>query len=104
MSEQDMQAKFQGLPTTVREKVNVALADAKIAVKLRIAEMMADRDEVAEHAVTTAGHVGAKSGEVSELTAILPLKTDDLIIPDGDIEGAAVPRRILSSDGSISIP
>jgi hypothetical protein len=95
MSEQDMQARFQGFPTTVREKVNVALADAKIAVKLRIAEMMADRDEVAEHAVTTAGRVGAKSGEVSELTAILPLKPNGaerlrkfFTLVDGNLAGA----------------
>ncbi|MFD9369781.1 hypothetical protein ACFWA6_19105 [Streptomyces sp. NPDC060020] len=43
---------------------------------MRIAELLADKDEMAEHAVTTAGRIGAKSGEVSELTTILPLKPD----------------------------
>jgi hypothetical protein len=74
MNDQDLHTRYQGLPAAVREKVNTVLADAKIALKLRVAEMLADRDEVAEHAVTTAGRVGAKSGEVSELTTILPLK------------------------------
>ena len=76
MSEKDLQARFQKLPEAVREKVDSALADAKIALKLRIAELLADKDEMAEHAVTTAGRIGAKSGEVSELTTILPLKPD----------------------------
>ncbi|WP_200308707.1 hypothetical protein [Streptomyces adelaidensis] len=73
MSEKDLHAKFQRLPATVREKVDATLADAKIALKLRVAEVLAD-EEMAEHAVTTAGRIGAKSGEVSELTIILPLK------------------------------
>ncbi|MFH8624138.1 hypothetical protein ACH4A8_19965 [Streptomyces vietnamensis] len=76
MSEKDLQARFQKLPEAVREKVDSALADAKIALKLRVAELLADKDEMAEHAVTTAGRIGAKSGEVSELTTILPLKPD----------------------------
>ncbi|WP_158854261.1 hypothetical protein [Saccharothrix deserti] len=74
MSEQDLQARFQGVPVGVREKVNTVLADAKIALKLRIAELLADKEKTDAHAVTTAGRVGAKSGEVSELTVILPLK------------------------------
>ncbi|MFF9194132.1 hypothetical protein ACF09L_02885 [Streptomyces sp. NPDC014779] len=76
MSENDLQARFQKLPEAVREKVDSALADAKIALKLRIAELLADKEEMAQHAVTTAGRIGAKSGEVSELTTILPLKPD----------------------------
>ncbi|MCX2181981.1 hypothetical protein KV205_15780 [Streptomyces sp. SKN60] len=76
MSEKDLQARFQKLPEAVREKVDSALADAKIALKVRIAELLADKEEMAEHAVTTAGRIGAKSGEVSELTTILPLKPD----------------------------
>ena len=74
MSEKDLHAKFQTLPEAVREKADSALADAKIALKLKVAEILADKEEVAEHAVTTAGRIGAKSGEVSELTTILPLK------------------------------
>ncbi|AZQ38009.1 hypothetical protein EJ357_34920 [Streptomyces cyaneochromogenes] len=74
MSENALHAKFQQFPEVVREKVDAALSDAKIALKLRAAEILADKEEMAEHAVTTAGRIGAKSGEVSELTTILPLK------------------------------
>ncbi len=74
MPVQELQTKFERLPVAVREKVDTVLADAKVALKLRIAEFLADKEEQAEHAVTTAGRVGAKSGEVSELTAIMPLK------------------------------
>ncbi|MEJ2855526.1 MULTISPECIES: hypothetical protein [unclassified Saccharothrix] len=74
MTAQEMQTKFEKLPVAVREKVDNVLTDAKIALKLRIAEFLADKDEIAEHAVTTAGRVGAQSGEVSELTVIMPLK------------------------------
>lgn len=74
MSESELHAKFQQFPHAVREKVETALSDAKIALKLKAAEILADKEEMAEHAVTTAGRIGAKSGEVSELTTILPLK------------------------------
>jgi hypothetical protein len=74
MSEHDLQARFESLPATVRDRVNTAISDAKIALKLRIAMALADKKEVAEHEVVTAGRIGAKSGEVSELTAIMPLK------------------------------
>ena len=74
MSEHDMQAKFESLPAAVRDRVNAAISDAKIALKLRIGVALADKKEMAEHEVVTAGRIGAKSGEVSELTTILPLK------------------------------
>src|SRR5688572_15072483 len=74
MSVQELQGKFERLPIAVREKVDTVLADAKVALKVRIGEFLADKEELAEHAVTTAGRVGAKSGEVSELTVIMPLK------------------------------
>lgn len=74
MSEQELQARFQGLPAKIREKVDAVLADARVLLKVRVGEMLTDSEERAEHAVTTAGRVGAKSGEVSELTTILPLK------------------------------
>ena len=74
MSEHDMQAKFESLPAAVRDRVNAAISDAKIALKLRIGIALADKKEMAEHEVVTAGRIGAKSGEVSELTAIMPLK------------------------------
>ena len=74
MTVPELQTRFQGLPAMVREKVDTVLSDAAIALKLRIAEFLADKEEQAEHAVTTAGRVGAKSGEVSELTVLMPLK------------------------------
>ena len=74
MSEQVLQEKFQGFPAGIREKIDNAVTDAKIALKIRLAEMLVDKQEMALHAVTTAGRIGAKSGEVSELTAIMPLK------------------------------
>ena len=74
MSEQVLQEKFQGFPAGIREKIENAVTDAKIALKVRLAEMLVDKQEMALHAVTTAGRIGAKSGEVSELTTILPLK------------------------------
>lgn len=74
MNDRDLEARFQGLPTAIREKVDAVIDDAKIALKVRVAEVLADTEEMAEHAVTSAGRVGAKSGEVSELTAIMPLK------------------------------
>jgi hypothetical protein len=95
MSENDLQMKFQNLPAAIRERVDSALADAKIALKLKVGEAMTNKQERAEHAVTTAGRVGAKSGEVSELTAILPLKpggADKLRkffkLVDGNLSGA----------------
>ncbi|GAB3002613.1 hypothetical protein [Saccharothrix stipae] len=95
MTSQELQTKFEKLPVAVREKVDTALEDAKIALKVRIAEFLADKQEVAEHAVTTAGRVGAKSGEVSELTVILPLKPNGaerlrkfFRLVDGSLAGA----------------
>jgi len=74
MSEHDLQTKYESLPAAVRDRVNAAISDAKIALKLRIGIALADKKEMAEHEVVTAGRIGAKSGEVSELTAIMPLK------------------------------
>ncbi|MFI6317154.1 hypothetical protein ACIBG8_06530 [Nonomuraea sp. NPDC050556] len=75
MGEENLQARYQQLPDTIRAKVEQTLADAKVALKVRIGELLADKT-AAEHVVTTAGRVGAKSGEVSELTVIMPLKPD----------------------------
>ncbi len=74
MSEHDLQTKYESLPAAVRDRINTAISDAKIALKLRIGIALADKKEMAEHEVVTAGRIGAKSGEVSELTAIMPLK------------------------------
>ena len=74
MSEHDLQTKYESLPAAVRDRINTTISDAKIALKLRIGIALADKKEMAEHEVVTAGRIGAKSGEVSELTAIMPLK------------------------------
>ncbi|MFI0444269.1 hypothetical protein [Actinomadura sp. 6N118] len=74
MNEDELRSRFQRLPTAVRTRVEETLTDAKIALKLRIGQALADKSEVAEHAVSTAGRVGAQSGEISELTFIAPLK------------------------------
>ncbi|MGW2860187.1 hypothetical protein [Streptomyces sp. NPDC001205] len=74
LAQQDLNAKLAQFPPEIRDKVQTALTDASVAFKIRVGNMLADKEELEEHAVTTAGRVGAKSGEVSELTTILPLK------------------------------
>jgi len=95
MNEHQVNAKFQNLPAAIRDRINAAMSDAKIALKLRIGVALADEQVKAEHAVTTAGRVGAKSGDVSELTVILPLKPDGASrlrkffkLIDGNLAGA----------------
>ena len=95
MNENQLNAKFQNLPAAIRDRINTAMSDAKIALKLRIGVALADEQVKAEHAVTTAGRVGAKSGDVSELTVILPLKPDGAArlrrffkLVDGNLAGA----------------
>ena len=95
MNEHQVNAKFQNLPAAIRDRINTAMSDAKIALKLRIGVALADEQVKAEHAVTTAGRVGAKSGDVSELTVILPLKPDGASrlrkffkLIDGNLAGA----------------
>ena len=95
MNENQLNAKFQNLPAAIRDRINTAMSDAKIALKLRIGVALADEQVKAEHAVTTAGRVGAKSGDVSELTVILPLKPDGAArlrkffkLIDGNLAGA----------------
>jgi hypothetical protein len=73
-TENDLRARYAELPATIRERVETAIHDAQIALKLRIGLALANKSDVAEHNVTQAGRVGLKSGEVSELTLITPLK------------------------------
>lgn len=74
MGQQNLNAGFEGFPAGIRDKVETALTDASVAFKIRVGQMLTDAEERDEHAVSTAGRVGLKSGEVSELTTILPLK------------------------------
>lgn len=95
MSDADLEHRFQKLPGAIRDRVNAVIDDAKITLKVRVGELLADKEEMAEHAVTSAGRVGAKSGEVSELTAIMPLKSGGaerlrkfFKLVDGNLSGA----------------
>jgi hypothetical protein len=74
MAENDLRARYAELPAAIRERIEQAMSDAQVALKLRIGKALADKSEVAAHEVTQAGRIGAKSGEVSELTIIVPLK------------------------------
>lgn len=79
MTNSQIESEFTSLPATIREKVERAIGDARVALKLQIGKAMSDPAEVKAHEVTTAGRGGAaglKSGEVSELTVIVPLKAD----------------------------
>src|SRR5579859_3287880 len=73
-TENELRARYAELPATIRERIETAIHDAQIALKLRIGLALANKSEVAEHNVTQAGRIGLKSGEVSELTFIAPLK------------------------------
>ena len=95
MSEQELKARFEAFPAAVREKVNNVLMDAKVALKVKVGEALSDKDEQALHAVTTAGRIGAMSGEVSELTGIFDLKPNGaerlrkfFKLVDGNLVGA----------------
>jgi hypothetical protein len=74
MSNTELQTRFAAFPAGIRQRIEEAIADAQIALKVRIAAALTDKEKIASHAVTTAGRVGAKSSEVSELTIIVPLK------------------------------
>ncbi len=43
MSEHDTQARFQNLPGTVRDKVDDAMSDAKVAFKVKVGELLVNR-------------------------------------------------------------
>ncbi|MCM1011978.1 MULTISPECIES: hypothetical protein [unclassified Brevibacterium] len=74
MSTTELETQYRSLPERIRTRVEEQLSDAAIALKLKVGLMLADREEIAAHAVTPAGRIGLKSGQVSELTAIMPLK------------------------------
>lgn len=71
-SEQDM--TLTAFSATIRQKIDAAIGDASVALKVFIAKRLADPEMVASHRVTKAGRIGLKSGQVSELTLIAPLK------------------------------
>ncbi len=95
MSHHDFPTKLHGLPDTVRQRVDAKLQHATTSMKIWVGEQLADRQVLDAHKVVSAGRTGLKSGEVSELTVIAPLKADggkrlrklfDLL--DGNFAGA----------------
>jgi hypothetical protein len=95
MSETELTTQFARLPERIRLRVEEYLTDARISLKLRVGLALADREVVNSHAVTDAGRIGLKSGDVSELTVILPLKEDGarrlrklFALLDGNLAGA----------------
>ena len=83
------------VPDSVRARVEERLQHATMSMKIWVGEQLADRQVLDAHQVVSAGRTGLKSGQVSELTVIAPLKPDgakrlrklfDLL--DGNFAGA----------------
>ncbi|MDO5619488.1 hypothetical protein [Kocuria sp.] len=74
MSNAQLESQYQDLPAAVRAKVEQHLTDAKVALKVWAGRTILEKENFAKHATTSAGRVGLKSGQVSELTVIAPLK------------------------------
>lgn len=74
MTKSEQDKTLSAIPAALRQKIDEAISDASVALKLFIAKRLADPDAVASHRVTKAGRIGLKSGQVSELTLIAPLK------------------------------
>ena len=74
--EAELNSKYQRLPAKVRQQVEAQLQHATTTLKIVVGQTFADRDELNAHAVVPAGRTGLRSGQVSELTVIAPLKPD----------------------------
>ncbi|MDP9904585.1 hypothetical protein [Arthrobacter bambusae] len=74
MSNAELETQYQNVPERIRQRIEERLNDAAIGLKLKIGMLLDDREERAAHAVAPAGRIGLKSGQVSELTIIVPLK------------------------------
>lgn len=72
--ETELDAKYQRLPAKVRQQVEAQLAHSATTLKIVVGQAFADRDVLHAHAVDSAGRTGLRSGQVSELTVIAPLK------------------------------
>lgn len=95
MSNAELEAQYKKFPERIRQRIEERLQDATVALKLKVAIALTDREEVERHAVVPAGRVGLKSGEVSELTLIAPLKPGGaarlkkfFALLDGNLSGA----------------
>ena len=76
MSQTESETTFHRLPQGVRESVNARLQHASMSMKIWVGEQLADREVLDAHQVVSAGRTGLRSGQVSELTVIAPLKPD----------------------------
>ena len=76
IEESELNAKYQRLPAKVRQQVEAQLQHSTTTLKIIVGQAFADRDELNAHAVVSAGRTGLKSGQVSELTVLAPLKPD----------------------------
>ncbi|WP_420121793.1 hypothetical protein [Nakamurella sp.] len=95
--EAELDAKYQRLPARVRQQVEAHLAHSATTMKIVVGQTFADRDVLNAHAVESAGRTGLKSGQVSELTVIAPLKPNGakrlrtlFAILDGNFAGASL--------------
>ncbi|WP_212754480.1 hypothetical protein [Nakamurella aerolata] len=95
MDTQQLKDRFDGFPAKIKERIETTIGDAALAVKLKVGEILNKDADVQSHAVTPAGRAGLKSGEVSELTLIAPLKPGGaeklrrfFSIVDGNLWGA----------------
>ena len=70
---------------SIKQKLSTSLDDIALKAQMLVANLKEGGDDGYDHSVTSAGEKGLKSGKVSELTVIAPLKEG----------GAARMRRIL---------
>ena len=95
MSRTESETMSSRLPENVRQRVESRLQQATMSMKIWVGEQLADREVLEAHEVVSAGRAGLRSGQVSELTVVAPLKPDgakrlrrlfDLL--DGNFAGA----------------
>lgn len=79
----------------LKAKITESIDAFKLRAELLVANLKEGGDDGYDHSTTTAGEKGLKSGKVSELTVIAPLKEGGaerlrkiLEIADGNLEGA----------------
>lgn len=95
-ADHDQNATYHRLPATIRQQVEAQFQHSTTTVKILLGQALADRAELNAHAVQPAGRTGLRSGQVSELTVIAPLKPDGakrlrklFSLLDGNFAGAS---------------
>ncbi len=90
--------KQQAIDNTedLKDRITESIDAFKLRAELLMANLKEGGDDGYDHSITTAGEKGLKSGKVSELTVIAPLKEggaerlkEILDIADGNLKGAA---------------